>query len=236
MTPVKPFLYYTIVGLQQKIEEALHIERPQLNTVSDISNLVRSPEAKNLKYPISFFRITSMEISEEFNSNSLARRGARFDTKTDNRLDKGIRKRVFDANGTEHQSGVVSKSNANVADEDAEYSTIEIIMLPVKLSFELIFISNAYEHLLDFSTRWMFACLKARFNFIISYYGKDINVSSSLEPTLSIPTKDSVFSDLPDYYLYQANFTTTTYLTNNDDRDQREVPLIKMVKYNVQAN
>lgn len=227
MTPVKPFLFYTILGLQQKLEESLHIDAPQLNTVSDISNLVFSKDAdKQLtKYPISFFRITNMEISEEMNITRKSRRGTRFDVMQEQRtsaVSKNLRP--------------IGKTDTNVPENEAVYSTKEIIMLPVKLSFELTFISNAYEHLLDFSTRWMFTSIYNRLNFIISYYGQDFNVSSVLDPNLSLPTKDSIFSDLPDYYLFQANFTTTSYITNSDDRDQRELPLIKTVHHNVKIN
>lgn len=231
MQIIKPFLYYSFTGLQMKMAEALNIDPPQLSTVTDIQNLLISPEAKQItQFPISFFRFTSIDVQEDYNVNRTSIRAQRLTQQTTRTRQEVVEQSSPTRRPINSIRGQALAPHPPV--EESVYHTSLVTMIPVQLEFELTLLSNAYEHLLDFSTRWIFASIKHRLDFIIEYYGQEFPVSSVLDTNLTVPTKDSVFSDLPDYYQLTATFTTQTWLTNADGRDQMDqAPLIKTTSF-----
>lgn len=110
-------------------------------------------------------------------------------------------------------------------EQDTDLSVDRIVMLPVQLTIEMHYFHSDFMNILDFVSKWIFASLKYRMNYKITYKEVDLPVTVTLNPSLAIPTKD-IYSPAPDLYHLQGEMQVTGWITNEDPRDIQQVPLI----------
>ena len=141
--------------------------------------------------------------------------------------DEGIR-----ANKIGAQSGIRA-----LISSDGDHAT-RIAVIPARLDLEFNYFTDNFEDSLSFVAKWLHTGLKNRLNFSMTYMGVDFDIVTVLDAQITIPEKESLMSENPDYFQFTTNMYLNTYLTNEDSRDMQEVPLIRdvTVRYNPQIS
>lgn len=124
------------------------------------------------------------------------------------------------------QSGILGKKSA-----DEKHAT-RLAVIPIRLDLEYNYLTNSFEDVLSFVAKWLHTGLKNRLNFTLTYLNIDFDIVVMLESQLSIPEKENLYSDNPDYFQYTGIMYLNAYVTNEDSRDMQEVPLIEEILVN----
>lgn len=101
-------------------------------------------------------------------------------------------------------------------------------LVPTKFEIECRFLTDDFNQVLDISSRWMFAAVRNRLNFSISYLGAKIDIACSLSRSLTTPEKE-VIGAVPNEFELIGTIIITGYSSNNDKEDRYAIPdLIKI--------
>jgi len=128
-----------------------------------------------------------------------------------------------------HRANKLGAQSGIIGERQDDDTAIKLQALPVRLDIEFNFLTDSFERMLTFTAQWMHASQKNRLNFAFEYYGIDFDNAVLLEPELSLPKKDSLLSDNPDFYQHVGTMTLVTYMTNEDSRDIQQAALINTV-------
>jgi len=106
--------------------------------------------------------------------------------------------------------------------------------IPTTYAIELHFITDNFNQVMTFNTRWTFAHIRNRLDFKLGYMDFDYDIGIELDPSLTVPTQEGDLSS-PGPFEFVDNLSVRGYLINDDPRDIRDVPLVKHLNLRLQT-
>lgn len=200
--PIQTFIQS---GLAQALAQELEIPLPQLTLVDDWGSLTRSqkPEDRGLQTGL---RLESFEIMEGQDGRGSA---------------GGLRAYALQS------EGVISgrRSQTRLPNGTIVDTALRITLVPVLFRYTFMYGCTDEKSLMYFMSRWAFTCTKDRASFQLRYLDNQFPVGVKLGKDLTVPSKQDRGEDAQ-ALRYEGSIEVLGWMTLDDARDQRTVPLV----------